>query len=70
MHTTSHCVSTSTDRQYKRINAPKASGAQAALHSAGTDRPGQGTSHVLHNGGLSTFMEANEPLMTVGIWKY
>jgi len=35
----------------------KASGAPAAVHSAGADRPGHRTSHVLNNGGLFTFME-------------
>ena len=35
------------------------------MHSA--NRPGHGTSHVLHSGGLFTFTEANEALAMVGI---
>jgi len=38
---------------------------QLQLHSAGG--PGHGTSHVLYNGGLFTFMEANKALTIIGI---
>jgi len=37
------------------LPASKASRAPAAVHSAGVDRPGHGTSHGLQNGGLFTF---------------
>ena len=60
-------IHVSTCNHVYRVIETKASGAPSALHSAGASRPGHRTSHVIHNGKLFTFTEANEPLAMVGI---
>jgi len=58
-----------TDIQQVDLIRTKASRAPAVVHYTGVDRPGQGTSHGLQNGGLVTFTSKFALLTMVRIYE-